>query len=277
MFQASLVLIKGGGDLASGVAMRLHRVGFPVAITEVERPLAVRRGAAFAEAIFRGETQVEEIRAIRSDVDDIPVLLAQGVIPVLIDPHAASLAHLRPRFVIDAIMAKHNLGTAITDAPGVVALGPGFSAGIDCHAVIETNRGHTLGRVIWDGPADADTGQPGEVPGFGARGSRVLRASRVGHINAAYPIGAQIAAGARIATMTADHDEVFSIDAPFAGVLRGVIHPSVRVAAGMKIGDLDPRIQPANCFTVSDKALAIGGGVLEAVLMLLRSEPSLPS
>ena len=271
MFQESLVLIKGGGDLASGVAMRLHRAGFPIVMTEVERPLAVRRSVAFAQAIFDGRTQVEEIQAVRSDVDGVPALLARGVIPVLVDPAAATIGHLHPQFVIDAIIAKQNSGTSITDAPTVIALGPGFTAGGDCHSVIETHRGHMLGRVIWDGSADADTGQPGEVPGFGVRGSRVLRAASTGHVHAAYPIGAQIAAGERIAKMIDVHDEAFSIDAPFDGVLRGIIHPTVRVTAGMKIGDLDPRIQPDNCFTVSDKALAIGGGVLEAILMRLRS------
>ena len=274
MFHDTIVLIKGGGALGSGVAMRLHRAGFSVVITEIERPLMVRRSVSFGEAVFAGEIQVEEILARRCEIDDVPSLLAERVIPVLVDPEATAVTHLRPQVMVDAIMAKRNLNTAISDAPMVIALGPGFTAGVDCHAVVETRRGHTLGRVIWSGPASADTGQPGEVPGFGERGSRVLRAPNDGFVHAHYPIGARIQEGARIATVTSEiaageQGECGAVIAPFPGVLRGIVHPSVPVTAGMKIGDLDPRVEPRNCFLVSDKSLAIGGGVLEAVLVMM--------
>jgi xanthine dehydrogenase accessory factor len=270
MFQNTIVLIKGGGDLGSGVAMRMHRVGFSVVVTEIERPMMVRRSVSFGEAVFAGKIQVEEIHASRCGIDDVHVLLEERVIPVLVDPEATAVARLRPQVVVDAIMAKRNVNTAITDAPMVIALGPGFTASADCHAVVETRRGHTLGRVIWSGPASADTGQPGEVPGFGERGSRVLRAPNDGFVHADYPIGARIEEGARIATVVGEEGEPGgAVIAPFDGVLRGIVHPSVPVTAGMKIGDLDPRVEPRNCFLVSDKSLAIGGGVLEAVLMMM--------
>jgi len=269
MFQNSTILIKGAGDLASGVAMHLHRVGFPVVMTEIEHPMMVRRSVSFAEAIFDGAVQVEEIRARRAVADAIPALLAERIIPVLVDPETTVIARLQPRVVIDGIMAKKNLGTGIADAPIVIALGPGFNAGVDCHAIIETKRGHTLGRVIWSGPASADTGRPGEVPGFGERGSRVLRAPIAGHVQSDHPLGARIREGERIALVTNDAGESGAIIAPFDGVLRGLIHASVAVTAGMKVGDLDPRIEPDNCFTVSDKSLAIGGGALEAILMMM--------
>lgn len=269
MFHDTIVLIKGGGDLGSGVAMRMHRAGFSVVVTEIERPMMVRRSVSFGEAVFAGEIQVEEILARRCEIDDVPALLEERVIPVLVDPEATAVAHLRPQVVVDAIMAKRNVNTAITDAPMVIALGPGFTAGVDCHAVVETRRGHTLGRVIWSGPASADTGQPGEVPGFGERGSRVLRAPNDGFVHAHYAIGARIQEGERIATVSGENGDSGPVIAPFDGVLRGIVHPSVPVTAGMKIGDLDPRVEPRNCFLVSDKSLAIGGGVLEAVLMMM--------
>lgn len=273
-----MALIKGAGDLASGVALRLHRAGFPVVMTELEHPLAVRRTVAFAQAVFEGTARVEEIEARCAALVEAPQLVEQGLIPVLVDPAAAAVAALRPAVVVDAIMAKRNTGTRADEAPVVVALGPGFTAGIDCHAVVETNRGHYLGRAIYRGAAQADTGEPGSLPGAGRRQSRVLRAPLAGRVVEQRAIGAEVQAGAVLAVVqsdTAQSDTVqsdgrASIVAPFDGVLRGMIHPSVPVTAGMKIGDLDPRAAPEYCFTVSDKSLAVGGGVLEAALHLLR-------
>ncbi len=261
-----LVLIKGAGDLASGIALRLQRAGFPIVMTETAQPLAVRRRVAFAQAVFDGVCQVEEVTARLSTLEEASALLADAVIPVLIDPQAGSLAQLRPPLLVDAIMAKRNTGTHLTDAPLVVALGPGFTAGVDCHAVIETNRGHNLGRVLWQGSAEADTGAPGDLPGLGRRPSRVLRAPAAGHVMANAAIGDHVREGEVLAVVQKEDGSTAELTAPFDGVLRGIIHPTVAVTPGMKIGDVDPRASAAHCFTVSDKALAIGGGVLEAVL-----------
>lgn len=271
-------MIKGAGDLATGVALRLHRCGFPVVMTELARPLAVRRTVSFAQAVFDGATQVEEVTARACAPGEVDAVLAAGAIPVLVTPSAAELAALRPTVLVDAIIAKRNTGTAQGDAPLVVALGPGFTAGApgaDCHAVIETNRGHSLGRVIRQGSAEPDTGLPGELPGAGARASRVLRAPAAGRVEALAAIGDRVEAGAAVAHLRTGAGDAVPIRAPFDGILRGVIHPSVEVSAGTKIGDVDPRARREFCFTVSDKSLAIGGGVLEAILTwAARRDPS---
>jgi xanthine dehydrogenase accessory factor len=264
--ESTRIVIKGAGDLATGVALRLHRCGFPVVMTELARPLAVRRTVSFAQAVFDGATQVEEVAARACAPGDVEGALAAGAIPVLVAPGTAELAALRPAALVDAIMAKRNPGTALVDAPLVVALGPGFTAGVDCHAAIETNRGHNLGRVIWQGSAEPDTGLPGELPGAGARAGRVLRAPADGCVAALAAIGERVAAGATIAHLHTAEGDSIPILAPFDCILRGIIHPSVTVRAGTKIGDVDPRARREFCFTVSDKSLAIGGGVLEAIL-----------
>lgn len=260
------VLIKGAGDLATGIALRLWRAGFPVVMTEVAAPLAVRRTVAFAQAVYDGAWQVEGVVAQRATVAEVRPLWAARTIPVLVDPAATCRVQLQPAVIVDAIMAKQNTGTQRSDAPLVVALGPGFTAGGDCHAVIETQRGHYLGRVIWQGAAIPNTGTPGELPGVGVKLSRVLRAPVAGHVQPRFAIGECVPEGAIVATIAAEGQAVAEIRAPFAGVLRGLIHPAVHVPAGLKIGDLDPRAERDFCFTVSEKALAIGGGVLEAVL-----------
>jgi xanthine dehydrogenase accessory factor len=255
-----LVTIKGGGDLASGVAYRLSRCGFPVLMTETAQPLTVRRGVAFAQAVYDGQVIVQGVTALLVDsVPEVRQVLVKGAIPLLIDPRAACRAVLQPVVLVDAIMAKANTGTRITDAPLVIALGPGFVAGRDCHAVVETNRGHDLGRVLWGGSASPDTGVPGTVGGQGAR--RVLRSPCAGRLQPLRAIGDTVEADELIATV--DGSEV---RAPFAGVLRGLIHESVELAPGMKIGDVDPRAVREHCFTISDKSLAIAGGVLETIL-----------
>ena len=255
-----LVLIRGAGDLASGVATRLHRSGFPVAMTELPHPLMVRRAVCFGEAVYSGQTQVETVYArLAPSVAAALELIAQGIIPILVDPGVGCRTALAPRVMIDGIMAKRNTGTQISDAPLVIALGPGFIAGVDCHAVIETNRGHRLGRVIWEGPAEADTQIPAEIGG--KKEERVLRAPVVGVLHAHAQIGDQLDAGDLIATVGAA-----PVYAAFAGVLRGLIHDGLMVTEGFKIGDLDARATVEHCFTISDKSLAVAGGVLEAIL-----------
>ena len=201
MFDHLPVLIRGAGDLASGVAIRLFRSGFPVIMTEIEHPLTVRRSVAFAQAIFDGETVVEDIHACRSSVDSLPDHLAARRIPIVVDTTAAIKRILKPAIIVDAIMAKTNTGSMVSDAPIVIALGPGFNAGHDCHAVIETNRGHYLGRVIWQGFAEPDTGRPGAIPGIGTQLIRVLRAPMAGHVTAHCQIGDTIGQGAPVATV----------------------------------------------------------------------------
>lgn len=255
-----LVLIKGAGDLASGVAYRLKRSGFSLIMTELPAPLLVRRAVCFGQAVYDGQATVEGITAHRVDTPAEAQRLAAGeVIPVLVDPQSAAIATLKPAVLIDAVMAKVNTGTTITDAPLVIALGPGFIAGQDCHAVIETQRGHWLGRVVTQGQTQADTGTPGPVKGYTA--DRVLRAPAAGHVTPLANIGDPIKQGQRIATVGE-----YEIRAPFDGVLRGLIHPSVEVTPGLKIGDLDPRGVVEHCFTISDKSLAVAGGVLEVIL-----------
>lgn len=257
-----LILIRGAGDLASGVALRLHRSGLKVVMTDLERPTAIRRTVCFSQAILFGKAKVEDVTAVRAEtMDDVRRILAAGNIPVLADPAADCRHGLRPDVLVDAILAKKNLGTKIDDAPLVIALGPGFSAGEDCHAVIETMRGHTLGRVIRSGPAIPNTNIPGLIGGFA--GERVLRAPCDGIFTAVHRIGDTVEEGETIGFV-----EGQPMKCTISGVLRGVLDDGVSVKKGMKSGDVDPRCKPEYCTTISDKALAVGGGVVEAVLYL---------
>lgn len=257
-----LVLIKGAGDLASGVALRLHRAGFAVVMTDIPNPTAIRRTVCFSEAIRLGQTQVEGVAARRAgDVQAALDIIRAGDIPVLADENCACRAQLKPDAVIDAIIAKKNINTRIDDAPVVIALGPGFTAGVDCHAVIETMRGHDLGRPIMHGSAQPNTGVPGIIGGVGRE--RVLRAPCAGVFEPLRQIGDIVSAGDVIAKI-AGQEMVTSI----SGVLRGLLPRGAAVYPGMKSGDVDPRGVAAHCYTVSDKALAIAGGVLEALLNL---------
>jgi xanthine dehydrogenase accessory factor len=266
LFDGVLVVVKGGGDLASGVVYRLVKAGFPVLITELERPLAIRRAVTYASAVFEGAVTVDGLTARRCAPDQVSAALAAGEIPVLVDDDGGHAAALRPAIIVDGRMAKRNLGVARFDAPLVIGLGPGFTAGRDCHAVIETNRGHFLGRVIWQGAAEPDTGVPGQVAG--RTSDRVLRAPADGFVEPQAAIGDVVQAGDVVASVGGA-----AVTAQFDGVLRGLIHPSVPVFARMKIGDLDARAVRQHCFTISEKSLAIGGGVVEAVL----SAPQLQS
>jgi xanthine dehydrogenase accessory factor len=263
MLEDILVVVKGGGDLATGVAHRLHRVGMKVVVTELAQPTVIRRAVAFASAVFEGEVAVEGVVARRvEDAAQALALLPEGVIPVLVDPSASVIRELKPNVVVDAVIAKRNTGTKITDAP-VVALGPGFTAGLDAHAVIETNRGHDLGRVILEGQAAPDTGIPGPVMGYASE--RVVRAPGGGVFRGVKAIGDKVEAGDVVAR--AGDQPVL---APISGVLRGLLADGLVVKEGMKVGDVDPRGVHGHCFTISDKARAIGGSVLEAILYLLR-------
>ncbi len=259
------ILLRGGGDLASGVALRLHRAGFRVIITELPQPLAVRRSVSFAEAMYRGEIKVEGILARRADSALHAFDLAhEGIIPVINDPQAAILNNGPFAALIDARLTKQPPELGLDAAPLVIGLGPGVIAGENVHAVIETQRGHTLGRGYRPGSASADNGQPEGDP------RRVLRAPAAGVLESSVEIGDHVTGGqvlAQIRTGRSDSAvEVHPVIAPIKGVLRGLIHPGLAVEKGLKIGDVDPRDNPSYCFMVSDKALAIGGGVLEAIL-----------
>jgi xanthine dehydrogenase accessory factor len=265
MGDALRVLIRGAGDLATGVALSLHSSGFSVVMTEIAEPTAIRRAVAFAEAVFDGTAEVEGTTAERAPADGIDAVLGRGRVAVVVDPRADTRHGYRPDVVVDAILAKRNLGTRIDFAPIVIALGPGFTAGVDVHAVIETMRGHELGRVITAGAARADTGVPGEIGG--RAGERVLRAPVEGTVTLEKGIGDLAQAGETVMRVGG-----VAVTAPFDGCLRGLIHPGIRVTAGLKIGDIDPRGESRYAFMVSDKARALGRAVLEAILVLGREK-----
>ena len=255
-----LVLIRGAGDLASGVAHRLRQAHFPVVMLEIPRPTVIRRTVAFATAAFTGSITVEGVTARKATVEEVAGCLARGEIPLLIDPRGEAIGVLKTAILIDAVMAKKNaLGTNPRQAPLVIALGPGFAAGKDVHAVVETKRGHDLGRVIWQGTAQANTGVPGEMGGYTEE--RLIRAPADGTWEPVVEIGDLVAAGEVVARV--GRTEVRS---QIGGVVRGLLYPGLKVCRGMKAGDVDPRGRREHCFTISDKARAIAGGVLEAIL-----------
>ena len=257
-----LVLIKGAGDLATGTAVRLHRAGFRVVMTDIARPTAVRRTVAFCQCMYDGTAQVEGIAARRVETaEEAAACLTAGEVPVLADPEARIRSELPFDALVDAILAKRNLGTAITDAPVVIGIGPGFTAGADCHAVVETMRGHTLGRVIYEGSALPNTDIPGLIGGYA--GERVLRAPADGIFHQLLDIGAEVKAGD-----VAGEVNGLPMRCTIDGVVRGILPEGTPVHQGMKSGDVDPRCRPEYCTTASDKALAVGGGVLEAILHL---------
>jgi len=260
------VLVRGGGDLASGVIYRLHRAGMQVMVIELAQPTVIRRAVAFATAVFEGAVEIEGVVGRRVDsVDQAVRVLQEGEIPVVVDPRGQTISQWHPDVVVDAILAKRNVGTSIKDAPTVVALGPGFVAGVDAHAVVETQRGHYLGRVLLEGSAAPNTGIPGEVMGYTVE--RVLRAPRSGSLLGSMQIGDHVRAGDAVAHVAGE-----PVGAPIDGVLRGLLADGLSVKEGMKVGDVDPRGIRDHCFTISDKALAIGGGVLEAILLLQRGK-----
>jgi xanthine dehydrogenase accessory factor len=259
----SLLLIRGGGDLASGVALRLYRAGLRIVITEVAQPLAVRRLACFAEAVYRGQFTVEGVtaRCLPDPADTLSILmtLSKGQIPLVVDPEAEAITHLHPTVVVDARMLKHPIELDPRRVALLIGLGPGFEAGVNCHAVVETRRGHTLGRVLWQGKTEPDSGIPDSICGIAE--ARVLRAPADGVFQSRAEIGAHVEAGQSVASVAGQ-----DILAPVSGVLRGLLYPGLTVTQSLKVGDIDPRDDPRYCSMVSDKALAVGGGVLEAIL-----------
>jgi len=256
LFDPLTIVVRGAGDLASGIIYRLVKSGFRVIATELPDPILVRRTVSYGSAIYEGEITVHDLTS--RFVDDLNDL-SHSQIPVVIDPDGALITELKPEIIIDARMEKQPLDSTIDLAPLVIAIGPGYIVGQHCHCVIETNRGHDLGRVYWQGQAQPDTGTPGTVKGY--THTRVLRAPSDGHVKALFEIGDYVKQGDTIATINEQQ-----LIAQFDGVLRGIVHPRVRVKEGMKIGDLDPRNDPLACFSISDKSLSIGGGVLEAIL-----------
>lgn len=257
-----LIFIKGAGDLATGVAWRLHNCGFQVVMTDIARPTAVRCTVAFSRAVYEGAAEIEGVTArLARDPADALRITGEGEIAVLVDPEASAIETLRPPVVIDAVLAKRNLGTRITDAPVVIALGPGFTAGADCHAVVETKRGHYLGRVIYAGSAIANTGVPGDIGGYTSE--RIIRAPADGPFVPAAKIGQLVRAGDVVARVEGE-----PVRALIDGVVRGMLPEGTPVTRGMKSGDIDPRGIVEYCHTISDKARAIAGGALEAVLHL---------
>ncbi len=261
-----LILIRGGGDLASGVALRLHRTGYKIAILELEKPLAVRRTVSFSEAVYEGLQTVEGVTARLVSADQLQDTMDAGEIPVLVDPNANILRNQfltspRSTFVIDARLLKIVPESLAADVALHIGLGPGFSAGENCHAVVETRRGHTLGRVYWSGSAQSDSGQPEGDP------RRVLRAPHEGVLNAFSKISDHVEEGQKIAEIESKTvSQVTEIISPIKGILRGLVRSGLEVTERMKIGDIDPRDDVSFSALVSDKALSVGGGVLEAIL-----------
>jgi xanthine dehydrogenase accessory factor len=258
-----IILVRGGGDLASGVALRLHHTGLHVVMTELPQPLAVRRLVCFAEAVYNGETSVEGVTAkrVQDPTDTLKILriLSQGQIPILVDPEGDAISAIHPGVVVDGRMLKQKVELVRTQVQLLIGLGPGFIPGENCHAVVETNRGHSLGRVYWKNQAQDDTGIPEAVAEQAAE--RVLRAPVDGELKALVEIGSVLEEGQPVADVNGQ-----PVTARFRGVLRGLIHPGVQLKAGMKIGDLDPRADPHKCSLVSDKSHSVAGGVLEAIL-----------
>ncbi len=256
-----IIVIKGAGEMASAVAWRLYMAKLgKILMLDIEKPLAVRREVAFCEAVHDGHKTVEAVEAVRvRNLSDTLQAWECEKIAVAADPQWQLLNKLRPNLIVDAILAKSNLGTRMKDAELVIGLGPGFEAGNDVHMVIETNRGHDLGRIITEGPAETNTGIPGPIGGFS--GKRVLRSPADGKFSSRRSIGEHVAADEIIASVAGE-----AVRADISGVIRGLMRSDTPVTRGLKIGDIDPRGLARYCYTISEKARAIGGSVLEAVL-----------
>lgn len=258
-----IILVRGAGDLATGTIVRLKNAHFSVIALECKKPTSIRRTVSFSEAVYDGEMEVEGIKAVlvHTPSDALSLSSIDGVVPILVDEKAESIKKINPCVLIDAIIAKRNIGTKITDAPTVIALGPGFTAGVDCHAVIETSRGHYLGRVITNGSAIPNTGIPGIIGGVGIE--RVIHAPDDGIFKGICSIGDTVKEGDTIALVGSTE-----VKASISGTLRGLLRSGLSVPKGFKIADIDPRSVYEYTKTCSDKARAIAGGVLEAILML---------
>lgn len=261
-----IVIIRGGGDIATGIAHRLYRSGFQVLILEIDKPTMVRRTVSFARAIFDGQAVVEDVKAVKAyNTDDIYEIWSSGNIPVLIDSQCNVMNEINADVLVDAILAKKNLGTHRGMASITIGVGPGFHAGEDVDVVVETSRGHDLGRSMLEGHAKPNTGVPGEILGYGKE--RVLKAPCDGIISNILDIGDLVKKGETIAYVNKE-----PVIAMIDGVLRGLIMDHSKVKKGLKIGDVDPRGVREHCFTISDKARSIGGGVLEAILYMKKNK-----
>lgn len=253
------ILIRGAGDLATGIASRLYGAGHQILMTEIEVPLTVRRTVALSRAVYEGSARIEEMEGfLAEDRKSALAVMERGDIAVMTDPGMVCRKWFQPDVVVDAILAKKNLGTEITDAPFVVGVGPGFTAGHDCNCVVETKRGHTLGNIIWRGSAIPNTGVPGNVGGYTIE--RLIRAGADGRIEPKVQIGDYVERG-QIVALTGG----VPVYAQMSGIVRGMLQEGVHVWKNLKIGDIDARTEVSHCYTISDKARAIGGGVLEAV------------
>lgn len=269
-----LIICRGGGDLATGIVHRLFRAGFPVLVLETDSPAAIRRQVSFSEAVYDGTATVEGVTAERiasANKASVNHVLEEGRVPLLVDPEGSSIPLLKPDIVVDAIIAKKNMGTAKEMAPLVIGVGPGFTAGEDVDLVVESMRGHNLARIFTTGSALPNTGIPGNIGGFTKE--RVLHAEAAGYMKNIRQIGDIVEKGEEIARiyekMTEDgtfSGSYVSVEASISGIIRGLIREGYHFQKGFKIADIDPReSELANCFTISDKARSIGGSVLEAV------------
>lgn len=264
-----LIVIRGGGDIATGTIHKLHRCGFKVVILEVEKPSSIRRAVCFSEAIYENKFIVEDVVCEKANnLDEIYNILDRGNIPVVIDPYGEYIKMLNPLVVVDAILAKRNLGTNKSMAPITIGLGPGFCASQDVDIVIETMRGHNLGRIIENGHAMPNTGIPGEIKGIGKE--RVIYSPDDGTISNVRQIGDIVKKGEVLATINnSENNSITEVKATIDGLLRGIIRDKTNVKNGLKIADIDPRIEEIkNSYTISDKARTIAGGVLEAILYM---------
>lgn len=263
MFSAYKVIIKGGGDLASAVAYKLHKSSFPVIITETPCPKMVRRAVSFGNAVYKKKWTVEDVTSeLITSVKDAKIALKKGHIPVIIDPKCNIAKKINPTILVDCTLSKKNIGTSIHDAPIVIALGPGYIARKDVHAVIETKRGHNLGRVILSGSSIPNTGIPGNIAGF--THERVFRAPKAGKVKNIVGIGTMVSKGDILCKV-----DGIPVKAKISGIVRGIIHDGLVVKKGEKLGDVDPRGEKNYCYSISDKGRTIAGGVLEAILYFL--------
>jgi len=260
----SLVIIRGGGDIASGIIYRLFMSGYKIVVLETEYPSTIRRTVSFGEVVYSGTTEIEGIKGVlANDIEDIYKILEDGNIPIYVDPNGSIIKELKQIAIVDAILAKKNLGTNKNMAPITIGVGPGFEAGKDVDLVIESKRGHYLGKVIYSGQVAKNTGKPGEVLGYVEE--RVIRSNADGIVKPLYKIGDRIEKGDTVCQIGESR-----VTAQISGILRGMIKEGFIAKKGLKIGDIDPRGVKDHIYTISDKALAVGGGVLEGILYLTR-------
>lgn len=262
-WKKNLIIVRGGGDIATGTIYKLYQSRFPILVLEIENPSCIRRTISFCEAVFDKEVEVEDVTAkCAATLEEAFLIYKEGKIPVMIDAKGSIIQEVHPPVVVDAILAKKNLGTKIADAPVVIGVGPGFYAGRDVNAVVETQRGHNLGRVIYEGEAAPNTGIPGMIAGYAKE--RVIHAPAAGKLHIIRQIGDIVESGDTIADI-----EGIPVKTVISGVLRGMIREGYLVKKGLKIADVDPRIkEQENCYHISDKARCVAGGVLEAILHL---------